>query len=250
MSSDRKNSFVLYGDYSEHIELLNMEERGELFTAIFEYVNLGKTPEFNGMLKMAFSFIKSQLDRDKERYIEKCEKNKKIAIEREEKRKKQLLNVRERSCTLVTDNDNDNDTDTENENDTENDIYINKNNKWSDSSNPTENDSRIQEMSCGEESSLEIANNALCFYFSCYEQHTEQKHPFIKKQQLESIKEKLEIFVGEYNLTLEDIKKMIEYFFSHPPEDCDLNINAFVSRGIFVRVGYSLGAIAGHTDMI
>lgn len=69
-----KNSFVLYNEYSEQLSLLNMEQRGILFTAIFNYQNNQPLPEMDGMIKMAFSFIKNQLDRDKEKYDETCRK--------------------------------------------------------------------------------------------------------------------------------------------------------------------------------
>jgi len=63
-----KASFILYTDYWDHLELLNVEERGELITAIFAYVRHGALPEFSGGLKMAFSFIRTQLDRDKTKW--------------------------------------------------------------------------------------------------------------------------------------------------------------------------------------
>ena len=55
--------------------MLTMEQRGELFTALYEYAINEKTTEFdNGMVKMAFSFMKAQIARDFEKYREKCEK--------------------------------------------------------------------------------------------------------------------------------------------------------------------------------
>ena len=54
--------------------MLTMEQRGELFTALYEYAINEKTTEFdNGMVKMAFSFMKAQIARDFEKYREKCE---------------------------------------------------------------------------------------------------------------------------------------------------------------------------------
>lgn len=63
-----KNSFVLYCDYMRQIELLNMEQRGVLLTAIMQYSSGHEVIEMDGMTKMAFSFIKDQLDRDNEKY--------------------------------------------------------------------------------------------------------------------------------------------------------------------------------------
>lgn len=67
--------FMLYFDYREHLELLTDEERGRLLTALFEYAEHGAVPELSGASKMAFSFIRSQIDRDFARYRERCERN-------------------------------------------------------------------------------------------------------------------------------------------------------------------------------
>lgn len=71
-----KASFLMYLDYQEQFDLLTDEQAGQLIKAIIKYEKTGKIPELDGMLKMAFSFIKTQLDRDREKYNKKCEKNK------------------------------------------------------------------------------------------------------------------------------------------------------------------------------
>ena len=71
-----KNSFVLYNEYKEQFELLSYEEAGQLIMAIFEYTETGVAPELNGMVLMAFAFIKKQLDRDAEKYEKTVEKRK------------------------------------------------------------------------------------------------------------------------------------------------------------------------------
>ena len=69
-------AFNIYFDTYEHIEMLTMEQRGELFTALYEYAINEKSTEFdNGMLRMAFSFMRAQISRDFEKYREKCEMN-------------------------------------------------------------------------------------------------------------------------------------------------------------------------------
>lgn len=68
-----KQSFVLYTSYQEQIELLNMEQRGALFTAIMAYASDCDLPEMDGITAMAFSFIKADLDRDREKYEKTCE---------------------------------------------------------------------------------------------------------------------------------------------------------------------------------
>ena len=69
-----RESFVLYTSYMEHISLLNHEQRGILLTAIYSYIMESELPEMDGMTKMAFSFIKSQLDKDLKKYEEICRK--------------------------------------------------------------------------------------------------------------------------------------------------------------------------------
>lgn len=71
-----KNSFLIYLDYEEQFNLLSNEEIGILIKAIIKYEKTKEVSQLDGMLKMAFSFIKTQLDRDREKYEKKCEKNK------------------------------------------------------------------------------------------------------------------------------------------------------------------------------
>lgn len=71
----KKRSFPCYLDYAEHLKLLTDEECGKLWLAMFKYEEAKTIPEFSGALQMAFSFIRSQMDRDRESYEEKCRKN-------------------------------------------------------------------------------------------------------------------------------------------------------------------------------
>lgn len=71
-----KNSFLIYLDYEEQFNLLTDEQVGQLMRAIMKYEKTQEEPKLDGILKMAFSFIKTQLDRDREKYKERCEKNK------------------------------------------------------------------------------------------------------------------------------------------------------------------------------
>lgn len=63
-----KESFILYTSYMKHIELLDMEQRGILLTAIFAYQSNAELPDMDGMIKMAFSFIQSDMDKNEEKY--------------------------------------------------------------------------------------------------------------------------------------------------------------------------------------
>lgn len=72
----KKDSFVLYTEYMEQIELLSMDQRGILLTAIFAYVSDAEVPDMDGITKMAFAFIKSRIDKDTEKYAKTIEKRK------------------------------------------------------------------------------------------------------------------------------------------------------------------------------
>ena len=67
---DRKNSFLVYTDYIRQIELLTMEQRGQLLTAMMQYALEGeiKKLELDPVTAMAFSFIQAQMARDDEKY--------------------------------------------------------------------------------------------------------------------------------------------------------------------------------------
>lgn len=77
MAKEEKNSgAILYFEYAEHFDLLSREDRGDLVTAMLEYGMYGVvTTELSACARMAFSFIKKQMDRDADKYKEKCEKN-------------------------------------------------------------------------------------------------------------------------------------------------------------------------------
>ena len=68
-----KKSFLMYLEYQELLEDLSNEELGVLMRAIFKYEKEGTEPNFKGLLKMAFSFIKANLNRDREKYDRRCE---------------------------------------------------------------------------------------------------------------------------------------------------------------------------------
>ena len=71
-----RDSFVLYTEYMAQIELLNMEQRGELLTAIMNHALGIASPELDAVTSMAFSFIRSRMDRDGEKYEKTVEARK------------------------------------------------------------------------------------------------------------------------------------------------------------------------------
>jgi hypothetical protein len=56
---------------------LSEAEIGRLFIAVLEYSAEGKLTELKGNEKFVFAFIKQQIDRDSQKYAEKCVKTKK-----------------------------------------------------------------------------------------------------------------------------------------------------------------------------
>lgn len=70
-----KKSFVLYSDYDQHIELLTMEERGYLLTALLNHAK-GEPPppDMTPITTMAYSFISAQIDRDNEKWASSQDK--------------------------------------------------------------------------------------------------------------------------------------------------------------------------------
>lgn len=69
-----KNSFVMYTDYLKHVQKLNMEQRGELFTAILCYASDENLPELDPATDMIFGVIQERIDRDTAIYLEKVKK--------------------------------------------------------------------------------------------------------------------------------------------------------------------------------
>ncbi len=72
----KKKSFLLYYDYRQHFDYLTDLQLGQLVRSLFGYEIDRVVPEFSEpIMKMCFSFVQSNLDRDMQKYIEKCEKN-------------------------------------------------------------------------------------------------------------------------------------------------------------------------------
>lgn len=119
MEHKKQNSFVLYTDYIQHVSLLSDQEAGQLFKALFHFVDDGTEPDFTGSLKMCFSFISSQIQRDKAKYRDICEKRAAAGSKGGKQKQANLANanfVKQKQANLA---DTDTVTDTENITDTE-----------------------------------------------------------------------------------------------------------------------------------
>ena len=129
------DSFILYTSYYALIEGLTDEQLGQLTRALFIYARDREVIKLEPVVRMAFSFIKDNIERNQDKYQAKCEKNRQIALERERKKreareKADSTNVHERSRTCENSTnvherspyDNDNDSDNDNDVSKETDI--------------------------------------------------------------------------------------------------------------------------------
>jgi len=121
----------LYFGYRKHLALLNDEDRGRLLMALFDYAESGRTPDFDGAVAMAFSFIQDQMDRDASKYAAVCERNRENGAKggRPPKAKKTKENPHKPKITerffekpKKPDDDYEYDNDPENDNEYEDDV--------------------------------------------------------------------------------------------------------------------------------
>lgn len=59
---------MLYFDILEPIKVLPDADKGRLLVAMLEYGQTGKAPEFDGMLALAWGFVKPKIDKDEAEY--------------------------------------------------------------------------------------------------------------------------------------------------------------------------------------
>jgi len=74
--------FPCYHSYRRKIAKLSDQEVGRLFRSLLEYSETGETQELAGREAVAFDFIADDIDRAKEAYTAKCEKNRDKAKKR------------------------------------------------------------------------------------------------------------------------------------------------------------------------
>lgn len=132
----RKNSFVIYTDCLEQLEVIPDAERGVLFLEVLKYARTGVVPTIeNPFLKALFLGFKNQIDRDTAKYDEVCKKRAESGRQGGIKKAENLANATKcyqmlpsatkskQNLANVADNDNESD----NDNDNVNDIDIKKN---------------------------------------------------------------------------------------------------------------------------
>ena len=73
-----KKSFMVYLDYEGPISKLSDAESGQLFKALFAYASTGVAPALEGATAIAFEFIRAQMDRDTDKWEDRCAKNREV----------------------------------------------------------------------------------------------------------------------------------------------------------------------------
>ena len=76
MTKNEINSFVIYHSYANQIRYLTDEECGKLFRAMLRYSIHGTVDDsLSTPVQIIFACFRDNYDRDRVRYLEKCEKN-------------------------------------------------------------------------------------------------------------------------------------------------------------------------------
>lgn len=78
---------MLYFDLLGPIKVLSDADKGRLFIAILEYGQSGKVPAFDGILALAWGFVKPKIDKDSEEYNRTILKRQYATFCRDRKRK-------------------------------------------------------------------------------------------------------------------------------------------------------------------
>ena len=87
-NTDKGSIVINTKDAENMLQDFTKEEAGEIFMALLAYANRGEEYETDDRsMRTLFRTIQANIDRNNERYEEKCERNRQIALEREKKRK-------------------------------------------------------------------------------------------------------------------------------------------------------------------
>lgn len=118
MSKDQKG-FIVYGDIKAVIDELADDQVAQLFRGMVDYFTEGTDPKFTGVLKFVWITVRQQMDRDMEKYVEKCERNR--ANARKRWSTEDDANAYDRMRTHAMDANTNTNTDTDTKKDTDTD---------------------------------------------------------------------------------------------------------------------------------
>ena len=87
-NTDKSSIVINTKDAENMLQDFTKEEAGEIFMALLAYANRGEEVKTDDRsMRTLFRTLQANIDRNNERYEEKCERNRQIAMEREKKRK-------------------------------------------------------------------------------------------------------------------------------------------------------------------
>ena len=113
-------AFMVYKDWEELVNALDSdEEAGVLFKALFAFASRGERPQLEGALRMAFIVMTRQIERDGEKWEERCERNAENGRKGGRPRKATDKTKTERFSKKAGKADTDKDTDTDKDKDTD-----------------------------------------------------------------------------------------------------------------------------------
>ena len=129
----KKKSFVLFADFVTAVSVLTDEQAGKLFKLIFAYVNdMEISKSQDPAIAAMFEMFRTQIDREAEKWAEKCRRNKEFSHMRKCYTRKVSADVGRHlpvsddnirhptaSDVILNENDSDNDSDNVNANDSE-----------------------------------------------------------------------------------------------------------------------------------
>ena len=127
-TNQKKKSFVLFADFVTAVSVLTDEQAGKLFKLIFAYVNdMEISKSQDPAIAAMFEMFRTQIDREAEKWAEKCRRNKEYSHMRKCYARKVSAdvgrhlpvsddNIRHPTASDVILNDSDNDSDNDNVN--------------------------------------------------------------------------------------------------------------------------------------
>lgn len=99
-----KVNFIFYGEWIDYFKEMNDKEIAQTMRAIFETVEGREAENLKGVAAVTYKVIKNQIERDVQKYREKCEKNKENIKKRWQKGTNDIPTEYDRNTT-VSEND-------------------------------------------------------------------------------------------------------------------------------------------------
>ncbi|MBO7172145.1 MAG: hypothetical protein J6V52_04240 [Bacteroidaceae bacterium] len=115
-------SFLVYLDYAKAVEWLSDEDAGKIFKALLAYADNREEPQLDGGLRAVFAMMQNQIDRDREKYEETCEKRRANGEKGGRPPKAKAQSENQTKPNGFSEKQTKHDTDTDTEKDTETDI--------------------------------------------------------------------------------------------------------------------------------